>query len=198
MPRLDFLNDDQVPESTRGFIAHAEQAGSPDSRVLRILFRSRAGEAWYRYWRALTEEGELSPGLKELCRVKIAFEHECGYCSTVRSSAARKAGLTEEKIQEVWRYETSKVLNRREKLALRFAEYLKHDIARADDDGFYAELKTCFSESEIIELGLWCAENVGAGSFVRTLGIITWDQACALNPQTAKNAAKGDPGRQTG
>jgi hypothetical protein len=37
-------------------------------------------------------------------------------------------------------------------------------------------------------LGLWCAENVGAGSFVRTLNIITWDEACELNPQTASNA----------
>ena len=55
---------------------------------------------------------------------------------------------------------------------------------------FYAELKEHFTESEIVELGLWCAENVGAGSFVRTLSIITWEQACELNPQTAANAGK--------
>ena len=55
---------------------------------------------------------------------------------------------------------------------------------------FYAELKEHFTETEIVELGLWCAENVGAGSFVRTLNIITWEQACELNPQTAANAEK--------
>ncbi|MDE2149047.1 MAG: carboxymuconolactone decarboxylase family protein [Gammaproteobacteria bacterium] len=191
MPRLKFLSDDAIPEGSRHFIAHAEAAGSPDPRVLRILFRSKAGEAWYYYWRALTEEGELPADLKELCRVKIAFEHRCGYCGTVRSTRARKLGLTEEKIQEVWDYGNSKILSAREKVALRFADYLKHNLEKADDDIFYTELKEHFTDSEIVELGLWCAENVGAGSFVRTLGIITWEQACELNPLTAENSGGG-------
>lgn len=189
MPRLDFLDDDQLPATCREQINHAERNGSPDPRVLRIIFRSEAGRAWYRYWQSLTQNGELPVDLKELCRVKIAFEHTCGYCSTVRSTAAKNAGLSEEKIQQVWDYENSDVFSVREKLALRFADYLKHDIARADNDAFYAELKAHFSDSEIVELGLWCAENVGAGSFVRTLNIISWDEACELNPLTARNAA---------
>jgi len=112
----------------------------------------------------------------------------------VRSSAARDVGLTENKIQEVWEFENSTVLSDREKMALRFADHLKHDISKADDDSFYSQLKLHFSESEIVELGLWCAENVGAGSFVRTLNIITWEEACELNPQTANNA----PGKSAG
>lgn len=190
MPRLDYLTDDEIPTSCRELIAHAEQAGSPDPRVLRVLFKSKAGEAWYRYWQAFANEGELPADLKELCRVKIAFEHTCGYCSTVRSTAAKNAGLTEEKIQQVWDYENSDVFSKREILALRFADHLKHDIAKADNDAFYTELKEHFTESEIVELGLWCAENVGAGSFVRTLSIISWDEACELNPMTAENAQK--------
>lgn len=188
MPRLEYLTDEEISEESRPFIAHAEQAGSPDPRVLRILFRSKAGEAWYRYWKALNEDCELPADLKELCRVKIAFEHRCGYCGTVRSARARKLGLTEEKIQEVWDYENSPLFSASERLALRFADYLKHDIVKADDDAFYAELKAHFSDSEIVELGLWCAENVGAGSFVRTLNIITWEQACEINPLTARNS----------
>ncbi|MDH3418327.1 MAG: carboxymuconolactone decarboxylase family protein, partial [Gammaproteobacteria bacterium] len=163
---------------------------SPDPRVLKILFRSPIGVAWYRYWLASSNDGELPKDLKELCRVKIAFDHECGYCGTVRSAAAMAAGLTEEKVQEVWNFETSELLSEREKVALRFADHLKHDIAKADDDAFYAELREHFSDSEIVELGLWCAENVGAGSFVRTLNIISWSEACELNPQTGKHVAE--------
>ena len=190
MPRLDYLTDDEIPADCRDLIKHAERAGSPDPRVLRLIFRSKAGQAWYRYWQALNEECELPADLKELCRVKIAFEHNCGYCGTVRSKRARDLGLTEAKIQEVWDYENSTVLNDREKLALRYAGYLKHDIAKADDDAFYDDLKKHFSPSEIVELGLWCAENVGAGSFVRTLDIVTWDEACELNPMTRINFEK--------
>lgn len=190
MPRIDFLDEQDLSTEGREMLAHAELAGSPDPRVLRILFRSKIGMAWYRYWLAFANEGELPADLKELCRVKIAFEHTCGYCSTVRSEAAKNIGLTEEKIQEVWDYENSTILSKREKLALRFADHLKHDISKADNDDFYAELHAEFSDSEIIELGMWCAENVGAGSFVRTLDIIAWDQACELNPLTGKNAQK--------
>ena len=188
MPRLDYLEDSDLTAEAREYVALAESAGSPDPRVLRIIFRSPAGLAWYRYWLSLSNDGQLPRDLKELCRVKIAFDHTCGYCSTVRSSAARDVGLTENKIQEVWDFENSNEFSAREKMALRFADHLKHDIARADDDSFYVQLKEHFSEAEIVELGLWCAENVGAGSFVRTLNIITWAEACELNPQTAKNA----------
>ena len=188
MPRLDYLSDEDLTEEGLKMIENAEAAGSPDPRVLKVLFRSKAGLAWYRYWLSLTLEGELPIDLKELCRVKIAFEHTCGYCSTVRSTAAKDMGLSEEKIQQVWNYENSDMFSVREKLALRFADYLKHDISKADNDAFYEELKAHFSESEIIELGMWCAENVGAGSFVRTLNIISWGQACELNPMTNRNA----------
>ena len=190
MPRIDFLDDKDLSEESLALLAHAEEAGSPDPRVLRILFRSKVGVAWYKYWLAFANEGELAADLKELCRVKIAFEHTCGYCSTVRSEAAKNAGLTEEKIQEVWDCENSTILSGREKLALRFADHLKHDISKADNDEFYVELRKEFSDSEIIELGMWCAENVGAGSFVRTLDIIAWGQACELNPLTRENAMK--------
>ena len=188
MPRLDYLEDSDLSAEALEYIANAEKAGSPDPRVLRVIFRTNAGVAWYRYWLSLSNDGVLERDLKELCRVKIAFDHTCGYCSTVRSSAARDVGLTEEKIQEVWDFENSSVLSEREKTALRFADHLKHDISKADDDVFYEQLREHFSEAEIVELGLWCAENVGAGSFVRTLNIITWEQACELNPQTAANA----------
>lgn len=192
MPRLPYLEDHELTPEAKEFVKLAEKAGSPDPRVLRLITRSPAGRAWYRYWQALND-GELEKSLKELCRVKIAFDHTCGYCSTVRNAAAIAEGLTEDKIQEVWDFESSTVLSEREKMALRFAHYIKWDIDKADSDEFYADLRKHFTESEIVELGLWCAENEGAGKFVRTLNIVTWDQACELNPQTARNAGKARP-----
>lgn len=191
MPRIDYLDEAELASDAREFLRLAESAGSPDPRVLKILFKSPMGVAWYKYWLELSNNGQLPKDLKELCRVKIAFDHECGYCGTVRSAAAKAVGLTEEKIQEVWNFESSPLLSVREKLALQFADHLKHDIAKADDDAFYAKLKAHFTDAEIVELGLWCAENVGAGSFVRTLNIISWDEACELNPETSKRAGAG-------
>jgi len=190
MSRIPALTDTELTEEARELLEKAERAGSPDSRVLRVLFKSPIGIAWYRYWQVQSNQGELSRELKELCRVKIAFDHTCGYCSTVRSKPAKEAGLTEEKIQQVWDFENSDAFSPREKAALRFAHYIKHDIEKADSDDFYAELREHFSDSQIVELGLWCAQNEGAGKFVRTLSILTWDEACELNPLTAQNAAR--------
>ena len=97
MPRLDYLQDGELSPDALARLEHAETAGSPDPRVLRVLFKSPLGLAWYRYWLSLCNEGELPRDLKELCRVKIAFDHNCGYCGTVRSTAAIEAGLTEER-----------------------------------------------------------------------------------------------------
>ena len=189
MPRLEYVQDSELSAEALACLEHAETAGSPDPQVLRVLFKSPLGQAWYRYWLSFCNDGELPGDLKELCRVKIAFDHNCGYCGTVRSSAALEAGLTEVRVQAVWDFENSPLLSAKEKLALRFADNLKHDLSKADDDGFYAELREHFTESEIVELGLWCAENVGAGSFVRTLNIISWTEACRLNPLTGRNFA---------
>ena len=83
MPRLDYVEDKDLAPEALEYLALAESAGSPDPRVLRVIFRTPAGLAWYRYWLALSNEGILPRDLKELCRVKIAFDHTCGYCSTV-------------------------------------------------------------------------------------------------------------------
>ena len=83
MPRLDYLEDKDLAADARELLKHAESAGSPDPRVLRIIFKSPMGVAWYRYWLSLSNEGELPKDLKELCRVKIAFDHTCGYCGLI-------------------------------------------------------------------------------------------------------------------
>ncbi len=46
-----------------------------------------------------------------------------------------------------------------------------------------------FSEEEIIELGMLCAQTDGVGKFVKSLNVISWDEACALNPRLTQGAA---------
>ena len=40
-----------------------------------------------------------------------------------------------------------------------------------------------FSDEEIIELGLFCAEVDGVGKFVKSLNVLSWEEACELNPE---------------
>ena len=40
-----------------------------------------------------------------------------------------------------------------------------------------------FSDEEIIELGLFCAEVDGVGKFVKSLNVLSWEEACEINPK---------------
>ena len=53
---------------------------------------------------------------------------------------------------------------------------------RSNSDEIFAQLHEQFSDEEIIELGLFCAETDGVGKFVRSLNVISWEEACSLNP----------------
>jgi len=118
-----------------------------------------------------------------MCRIKISVAHQCGYCSTVRSNVAKAEGLTESMINDLLDYAGSAQFSTREKAALRYADLFKQGERVIDKDEVYAELAKHFSDEEIIELGLFCAEVDGVGKFVKSLNVLSWEEACELNPK---------------
>jgi hypothetical protein len=77
----------------------------------------------------------------------------------------------------------------REKAALRYTELFKQGEHAIDRDEVYAELAKHFGDEEIIELGLFCAEVDGVGKFVKSLNVLSWEEACALNPKLKADTA---------
>ena len=163
MPRLRYIEEDEKSEEARELIAQYESRGAPDPRVVSIMVRNpKVGVAWVKYWNALLYDGLLPHTLKELCRIKISVAHRCGYCSTVRSKIAQSEGLAEEKVAQLENYETSDAFTDRERAAIRYATLFKTGNDGVDSDKVYDDLRVHFSEEEIIELGLFCAETDGA------------------------------------
>jgi AhpD family alkylhydroperoxidase len=147
------------------------------------MTRSKLGIAWVEYWNKLLYQGALPHKLKEMCRIKISVAHQCGYCSTVRSNVAKAEGLTESMIGDLFGYAGSQQFSAREKAALRYADLFKQGEHAIDKDEVYAELAKHFSDEEIIELGLFCAEVDGVGKFVKSLNVLSWEEACELDPK---------------
>jgi AhpD family alkylhydroperoxidase len=185
MPRLRFIEEAQAGPEERALIASAERTGAPDPRVVRIMTRSSAGKAWVRCWNSVLYEGLLPHKLKEMCRIRISVAHRCGYCSTVRSHVARGEGLSEELVHEVLNDPASPRLTPRERAALQYADLFKSGDDAIDSNAVYERLRAHFSEEEIIELGMLCAQTVGVGRLVRSLNIVSWEEACQLNPALA-------------
>src|SRR5688572_19398501 len=184
MPRLSFIDEQQLDPEARALIASAERTGAPDPRVVRIMVRSSAGIAWVKCWNSVLYEGKLPHRLKEMCRIRISVAHKCGYCSTVRSNVARAEGLSEELVNDV--LNDGVTLSPREKAALEYADLFKSGDDAIDADAVYDRLREHFSEEEIIELGMLCAQTVGVGRLVRSLSILSWEEACELDPALAR------------
>lgn len=186
MPRLDFIPDAEKTLAARKLIEMAQQRGAPDWRVASIMARNpTAGLGWVEYWTRLLYEGLLPHRLKEMVRLRISVAHQCGYCSTVRSNAAKAEGLSEALVAELNHYAASDKFSAREKAALRYADLFKAGESAIDRDEVYEELKRHFSEAEIIELGMMCAQTDGVGRFVKSLNIMSWAEACEVNPALA-------------
>jgi alkylhydroperoxidase family enzyme len=177
MPRLRFIEERELDEERRALIASAERTGAPDPRVVRIMTRSTAGIAWVKCWNSVLYEGLLPHRLKEMCRIRISVAHRCGYCSTVRSKVAH---LDEAAVADLLGARSR--LAPREKAALEYADLFKAGDAPIDSDAVYDNLRRHFTEEEIVELGMLCAQTVGVGRFVRSLNILSWEEACELNP----------------
>ena len=182
MPRIRYIKEDEQSDEAKELIAQSESRGAPDPRVVSIMVRnSKVGVAWVKYWNSLLYDGLLPHTLKELCRIKISVAHRCGYYSTVRSKVAQSEGLAEDKVAELHNFETSENFTDREKAAIRYATLFKTGDDGVDSDQVYDDLRVHFSEEEIIELGLFCAETDGAGKFVRSLQVLSWEEACDIN-----------------
>ena len=60
-----------------------------------------------------------------------------------------------------------------------------------DKDEVYSDLQQHFSDEEIIELGMLCAQTDGVGKLVKSLNVVSWEEACTLDPRLAQGAAPG-------
>ncbi|SRR5258708_11578426 len=183
MPRLHPIDDRKATGTQRLLIETARLNGAPDPLCASIYVRSEAGRNWLRHWNELLNGGILPIPLKEMVRVYISMKHFCGYCSTVRSNVAKAQGLTEDKLMAVSEFETSPLFDSRERAALRFAHRFKSGDDAIDSDAVYDDLKANFTEEEIIELALVCAETDGVGKFARSLQMRSWDEACQIQPK---------------
>jgi alkylhydroperoxidase family enzyme len=93
----------------------------------------------------------LDPVMSEIVRLRGAAQHNCRLCKSLRESTALDAGGSESLYDDIERFETSALLDRRAKAALRYTDALIWSPAHlvADD---VAEVRSRFSEAEAVEL----------------------------------------------
>ena len=120
---------------------------------------------------ALRETGALSPRLMELVRLRIAFHNQCRSCMSIRYQSAIDDGLTEDAVCSLEQPAEAPDLTDAERSALRFADLFATNHL-AIDDSVYDDLRTHFSEDQLVALGLHCALCVGLGRLAATWHVV--------------------------
>ena len=116
---------------------------------------------------SLKQNRQLPDRLVELVRLRIAFFNQCRSCMAIRYSDALADGLNEELVCSLERPQEADNLTNAEKIAIRYGELMATDHLSIKDD-VYDELRTHFSESQIVELGMTCAFFIGFGRLAAT------------------------------
>ncbi len=116
---------------------------------------------------ALKMNRRLPERLVELVRLRIAFFNQCRSCMAIRYTDAVNDGVDEDAVCSLEKPQEAENLSDAEKAAIRFGELMATDHL-AITDAVYDELRTYFSEPEIVELGMTCAFFVGFGRLAAT------------------------------
>lgn len=100
----------------------------------------------------------LDPVLTEVVRLRGAVQHNCRLCRSLREGAALDAGGSETMYDDIEAYETSTLLDDRQKAALRYVDALIWTPARIPAD-VAAGVREHFTDVEALELTLDVMRN---------------------------------------
>jgi AhpD family alkylhydroperoxidase len=180
MGRIEPIQGEPQDELVARVLRRCEATGTPDERMIRVFGRSEIGAKFIEFCSTVFTEGLLPHRLKELVRIRMSVVEECGYCSSIRSKLAMEDGLTESVVLELTDLEASTRISAREETAIRYADLYKRN--EVDSDAVFEELRRHFTDEEIIELGVLCSILHGGGPFTVSLQVLSWEQACEVQP----------------
>jgi uncharacterized peroxidase-related enzyme len=152
MARISRLGRRDVSEAVGEiYDRFARQRGNVPNMFRTVAHRPEILQTMIAHMEAVLNTGTLPTSLKELVIVRTSQMNACEYCLASHSLLAKKLGYSEEQIAALPHFESSASFTPREKAALRLAERLTRN-ERPLDDAELADLKTHFSEGEMVEL----------------------------------------------
>ena len=95
--------------------------------------------------------GKLEPGLKSLVSYVASRAAGCMYCQAHTGHTAHRNGVSPEKLQAAFEYETSPLFDDKERAALRLAHHAAL-VPNAAEDAHFEELRKHFDDEEIVDI----------------------------------------------
>ena len=132
----------QAVESTMGFLPRSMLTMGHNPPLL---------EAFGNLGGVILGSGSIDPGLKQLVAHVSSTASGCRYCQAHTASTAARRGVSSDKIEEVWLFETSDKFTPAETAALRLARDASI-VPNATTKHHFDDLAEHFNPADILEL----------------------------------------------
>ncbi|MEI8051847.1 MAG: carboxymuconolactone decarboxylase family protein [Actinomycetes bacterium] len=133
---------------------------------------------------AVYDKSQLPPRVREAARMRVAMRNDCQICLGWRDATLVQAGV-DENLYAAVRADNLSELDERVTMAVEFADRFATDHLSIDDE-VMGRLRRLFSDAEILDLSICCANWVGMGRLNQVLGL---DTGCTVHQPVA-----GPPG----
>jgi uncharacterized peroxidase-related enzyme len=152
MARISRLDRNQVPpEIAARYDKAFSQRGNVPNMFRVMAHRPEIFATMQDHFAAVLSTGTVSTKLKELIIVRTSQVNETPYCLSSHTLLARNLGWSDEQLSHLADWQTRDDFTAAEKAALRLAETVTRNANAVSDEQF-AELRSFYSEGEIVEL----------------------------------------------
>jgi alkylhydroperoxidase family enzyme len=149
-------------------------AGDGGDAVQLWSLRPEMGSAVNRLVDAAYNKSILPVRVREAARMRIAQLNDCPVCLAFRADSVKEQGVGEGFYAHVADHgvagEGSERYSEQERLAITYAERFALDH-QGIDDAFFEQMRSAFSDAEILDLTICLAAFLGLGRLLRVLGI---------------------------
>ena len=181
-PFLKRVAPDEMPDNLRAAWRES-MALRGDAAFFEVFGNNPGLYEWYTgsFYREVFHGGTVPRRIKELVRLRLSNVHGCRFCNQGNRVDALGAGLTETEIDSLSDYENAP-FNAAEKAALRLADQmLLTNPDGALSQSLYDDLKTHFSDGELLELGLIMAVLSGMAKLLFAFDLVEKEDYCIFS-----------------
>jgi AhpD family alkylhydroperoxidase len=151
-PRIPLLEREQVsPEIAAVYDALLRQRGVVPNMFKTLAHTPVLAQGIAGFLKSLLSDGALPGWYKELVATRLSVLLNSRYAVSAHALSAKQKGATDAQIAAAQSDFESGPFTDAEKLGFRCAERLHHSAEDVDDD-FFAQLKSAFSDPQIVEL----------------------------------------------
>lgn len=154
MPHITPLKKEDTQDAADDIAWLASATGFTANSMLTLSHRPEIAEAALGLIRAVVRNpnGTVDPALRWMVAHVTSLSNGCSYCSAHTFKNGADNGVPQDKLAEIWSFETSDLFSDAERAALRIALTGGQCPSYATKEDM-TELRKHFSEAQIVEIG---------------------------------------------